>query len=286
MRRAALFLFFFTFAVSVCVLARLQPAVRSEAPDVTGALDGTWELVSVVEGGKPIPIETVKKNMIRDARIVIDGALLAFSTPDGKGRTLAFVTDPKATPKRIDLAGTINVGGKGIYLRDGDSLLVCVGAAESDARPTEFFSQAGQDNVQLTFRRVNALPAGIAVPEQPAPAPQVPRKPTDAEIKDGLVGTWGHQTSDRIVKATFNADGSFSTVMNWKKGLKKVFDAEERNSGKWDVKNGTVVLTVTASTESGMAGQVKSYRVDSITAGEVIYIENQSGERRIEWKLR
>lgn len=101
-----------------------------------------------------------------------------------------------------------------------------------------------------------------------------------------LIGTWGHQTDDLIVKATLNADSTFTVVTTHKSGLKKVFDHEERTSGKWLLKDGTVTFTATASTERGKIGQVNSYRITSISDSEVLYVDNLSGQRRIEWKLR
>jgi uncharacterized protein (TIGR03067 family) len=267
-------------------LALAQPGQpMPPKPQATESLDGTWDLVSLIEEGKPISAEIVKQTMVLNGRIVISGPLLAFDKPDGKVKTLAFVLDPTASPKRIDVAGALNLGSKGIYLRDGDTLLICFPMSDSDSRPTEFASLPGKNTVMMTFTRAKAA---APAPIKPAPVlqPPVAAKTTDDDYRSALIGTWGHQSDEKIVKGTLNPDNSFSIVVTYKKGLKKVFDAEERSSGTWRVKDGIVIMTTTAAHERSHVGQVASYRISSINSGEVIYIDNQTGSRRIEWKLR
>lgn len=264
--------------------AALQPPVA--AAKVGESLDGTWELVSVIEDGKPLSLDIVKATMIKDARVVISGPTAAIVRPDGKLRTLAFVTDSKASPKTLDIAGDMRIGGKGIYMRDGDVLMLCVRGSDSEARPTVLTSLSGSDTFLMTFRRVAAPPP----PPQPAPVvvtrPAAPVIPAEDGVRKMLVGTWGHQTDEQIVKVTFNADGSFAVIKTYKKGFKKVFDHEDRLSGVWRLKSGEVTLSVTASTSREDQGQVYSYRITSINDSEVIYVDQMSGQRRIEWKLR
>ncbi|QDU18769.1 TIGR03067 domain-containing protein [Urbifossiella limnaea] len=268
-------------AVGSLLLAGAVPG-HSRQPAAPDNLDGTWELVSVIEGGKLMSVDTVKQTTIKDGRVTFSGNVMQFTRPNGAARVVAFVTDPKASPRTIDLAGATAVGGKGIYQRDGDNLLICVPGADTDPRPTTFASPTGRGDVLMTFRKA-AAPAVLGPPQ---PAPPAPAKTTDADIRAALVGTWGHQSDDRIVRLTLNSDGSFATLLTWKKGFKKLFDSEERTSGTWQVRDGVVVMTTTAAPERAQVGQVMSYRVVSVAAGEVIYVNNQTGERRIEWKLR
>jgi uncharacterized protein (TIGR03067 family) len=263
--------------------AALQPPVAAAKPGES--LDGTWELVSVIEDGKAVPLDIVKATMIKDARVVISGPTAALVRPDGKLRTLAFVTDPKASPKTVDIAGEMRVGGRGIYMRDGDVLMVCTRGSDTEARPTVLASLSGSDTFMMTFRRVAAPPA-----PQPQPVavarPAAPLVPAEDSVRKTLVGTWGHQTEDQIVKVTFNADGTFAVAKTYKKGFKKVFDHEDRLSGTWRLKDGEVTLSVSASTIREDQGQVYAYRISSINETEVIYVDQMSGQRRIEWKLR
>lgn len=263
------------------------PPNPASAPPRADNLDGTWELVSVIDGGHLVPLETVRETMIRDGRVVIAGRVAAITRPDGTAHTLAFVTDPAASPRTIDLAGTTTLGSRGIYLRDGDTLLLCVSGSDTAARPAQFASLPGSDTFLLTLRRVNA-PAPAAAPPAPAPEPPAPAPalPDEAALRRMLVGTWGHQTRDEVVRVTINADGTFSILTTHQRGMRRVFNREDRTSGTWRLRDGVVTLTTTASPTRRDIGQVQSFRVTSIGDSEVIYVDNQSGQRRIQWRLR
>lgn len=263
-----------------------EPAAKAPVP--TESLDGTWELVSVIEDGTILPLDLVKQTLIQDAKVIIQGQLAAITRPDGKAHTLAFVLDSTATPKTIDLAGNEKVGSKGIYMQDKDVLMICLNGSSGSERPKVMASLPKSDTFLMTFQRVKAAkPAAVAAKPLPviAPAP-APAIPNEDAIRKLLVGTWGHQTDTEVVKITFNSDGSYSSVKTFKKGLKKLFDGEERTSGTWKFKDGEVIQTITASKMRGVIGQVHSYKISSINDREVIYVDNQSGQRRIEWKLR
>lgn len=283
-RRAALASVLALAAVGWAGVAQ-PPAVPSTppAPAPTDALDGTWELVSLVEEGRPVPLELVKQTLIKDARVTIDRGFVGFVRPDGAGRTLPFVVNAAARPKTIDIAGTQSFGGKGVYLRDGDTLLVCLGEHPGDVRPAGLVSIPGEKATQLTFTRV-AAPAASPAPA-PAPAPP-PAVPADEVVRESLFGTWGHQTDKTVFKVTLNPDGTFSSVRTYKRGFRKLFDAEERASGTWRLTDGFLVYTTTAATSRGQVGQVTSARITSVSNGEMIYVDSQTGDRRIEWRLR
>ena len=52
------------------------------------------------------------------------------------------------------------------------------------------------------------------------------------------------------------------------------------------LKDGTLPLTATAATERPKIGQVYSFRITSVNESEVLYVDNATGQRRVEWKLR
>ncbi|MBX9624055.1 MAG: hypothetical protein K2X82_09625 [Gemmataceae bacterium] len=278
--------------LALCALALLAgwagshqpPAPPAAAPVATDALDGTWELVSLVEEGRPVPLDLVRQTLIKDARVTIDRGFIGFVRPDGAGRTLPFVVNAAVSPKTIDIAGIQNFGGKGVYLRDGDTLLVCLGEHPGDARPAGLVSVPGEKATQLTFTRV-AAPAA-SPPPAPAAPPAPPAIPADDALRDSLFGTWGHQTDSTVFKVTLNPDGTFSSVRTYKRGFRKLFDAEERASGTWRLKDGFLIYTTTAATSRGQVGQVTSARITSVSNGEMIYVDSQTGDRRIEWRLR
>lgn len=275
---------FAIFTLLVVTVAGLAALGQSPSgPTTPGPLDGTWELVSMIEDGKPIPITLVKQTVLRDGRITIAGGFVALTRADGSTAFLPFSTDPTTKPKRLDLSGTRSIGGKGIYLRDGDTLLICIAGTDEQARPTEFGSLAGSGSVLMTFQKASDRTAPVARPTTP-PAPDKP--PTGDNLRRALIGTWGHQTDELVEKITLNPDNTFSLWLSYKRGFKKLFEQQDRVSGRWDVVDSVVTMTVTASTLPDRQGQVYSFQVLRINNSEVLYRDNQTGQRRIEWKVQ
>ncbi len=250
-----------------------------------GSLDGTWQVLSVIEDGQPVALTTVSQSLFRNGKFVIKDHSIVFTGPDGNVRTVAFVIDPSTQPKSIDLAGTVKVGAKGIYMRDGDTLLMCLPGSNATARPRQFSSLVGSEAVLMTLRRVKEPLPPLTISTTPPP-PAKATLPTQPSMRQMLIGTWGHQTDKDVRKLTLNPDGSFSVEITYKKGLKKVFSGSDRSSGTWRLEDGELILKVSASTLKETQGQVYSYRITSISPSEVLYIDNQTGQRRIEWKLR
>src|SRR5205085_3383829 len=129
------------------------------------------------------------------------------------------------------------------------------------ARPTALASLPGTNTMLLTFHLTRPA-AGTPAPAVAAPAKPAPPPAADA-TRQLLVGTWGHQTDSVIVKLTLNADGTFSTVRDYKRGLKKLFDAEDRSSGTWRFTDGVLSLTTSGSSDRSNIGQVSSYQITS-----------------------
>jgi uncharacterized protein (TIGR03067 family) len=270
-------------AVGLLAFAHTEQQPPAPAPPRADNLDGTWELVSVIDDGRLIPLDIVRETMIRDARVVISGAVAAITRPDGQVHTLAFVTDAAASPRTIDLAGATTLGTRGIYLRDGDTLVLSMSGSDTATRPAQFVSLPGSDGFLLTLRRVPDAPPPAA-PPQPPPAPAA--LPDEAALRRMLVGTWGHQTRDEVVRVTLNADGTFSILTTHQRVMRRVFNREDRTSGTWRLRDDVVTLTTTASPTRREVGQVQSFRVTSVSESEVIYVDNQTGQRRIQWRLR
>jgi hypothetical protein len=102
-----------------------------------------------------------------------------------------------------------------------------------------------------------------------------------------LIGTWGHQDDRMIDRIALNPDGTFSVEVTWKRGVRSLLDQVERTSGRWDLKDGVLTYTVTASSESNkFVGQVYSRKITSLTNTELIYVDTQTGVRRVEWRIR
>lgn len=262
--------------------ADAQP-VPPPPPAAAESLDGAWQVVSLIEDGHLAPPSAVREHFLKDGRLVVKGNTIHLHRPGSDAaREIAFVTDPSKSPKTIDLAGTEKVGPRGIYLRDGDTLMLALGGPGSMDRPTEFSSAPGSNRVVLTLTKV----PDRAAPDLPAPVP--PPKPApdaDAVLAKQLAGTWGFQDDDKVVYNTLNPDGTFSTSQSWKRGFKRVFHEDVRTSGTWKAENGSLVTRVTASTEKSQMGQIYSTKVYSIDAREIVLLDD-AGRFRREWKVR
>jgi uncharacterized protein (TIGR03067 family) len=272
-------------AVAACALItsgdRPAPA-QPKQPAKPGALDGVWEITALIDDGELVPDTTIKGTMVKDARLHFTGQSITFLRPlTGETKTILYVTDTAASPDAIDLGGTEKVGGKGIYHLAGDSLMICLAGPGILERPTEFGSKKGTHAALLTLKRVT----GTAQTPTPLLAAPIKGRVPDSDVRKQLVGTWGHQNDKEIAYVTYNADGTFGRVVSGKSAFKKAFGEDDRSSGSWKLEDGSIVMTVTATTEKRDQGQVFTYRINSISASELILID-QAGHVHREWRTQ
>ncbi|MCZ2343718.1 MAG: TIGR03067 domain-containing protein [Bacteroidales bacterium] len=265
---------------------RMVAEGQSPSPVATAApLGGTWQIVTLIDDGALIPPQSIGDQFVKDARITISGNTLSLSRPgDAEPRKLPFVVNASTTPNTLDLAGADKTGSRGIFLHNGDTLIVCLGGPTSTERPSEFSSKPGSGNVFMTLQR---LAAPVANPPKPVPLtpPVEPAPSRDTVFREQLIGTWGHQTDDRVSYTTLNSDGTFSSTLTWKRGFRKMFHGDVRNSGTWKVEDGSFVTQVTASTDSKQQNQIFVSRISSIDGRQAVFID-QDGRPRTEWKVR
>ena len=142
-----------TLTVSAVVLM-LLPAVRLRADDAKGQdkdLQGTWEVVKLVQDGKEAPAPE-KGPMTA----TIDGDSLTLKMGD-KSHKCSIQCDTSKTPHTSEVT-SLDGDDKGqvvksIYEVKGDELHVCHGVAGAD-RPTEFSSKEGSGQILITLKRV------------------------------------------------------------------------------------------------------------------------------------
>jgi uncharacterized protein (TIGR03067 family) len=247
----------------------------------TDQLQGTWQITALLDEGVLVPEEIVRTRFVQDLRLTFSGQTISFVVPGSlQTRTILFLNDDKANPKTLDLGGAEKVGSRGIYMLAGDTLMVCIGEAGANQRPTEFTANKNSPQLLMTLKRV-----AKAAPPQPLaqPTPQPPTPPSDDTIRKLLVGTWGHQDEDWVVLFTLNADGTYSSTRTYKDKFGKIFHENVRSSGTWNLEEGVVVCKITASTDKNMMNQIFSYRIQSISNTELLAID-QFGKWRREWK--
>jgi uncharacterized protein (TIGR03067 family) len=109
------------------------------------ALEGTWVVISITEGGK-------EDAGFKNVELAFKGNTIANKSKRGD-RKLTFKIDPKK--KTIDL---VRVGGpgkeqpaKGIYRLKGDVLTVCHSRPGED-RPKDFTAEKGSGNALIVLK--------------------------------------------------------------------------------------------------------------------------------------
>lgn len=268
-----------------------------------GPLEGSWEIISIVDNGEVLPARVVFEKFTEDGRITINGNTVRCKHPVRKDiQQMACVVDPSKTPPAIDLAGAENVNSKGIYSLQGDMLTFCFGSPDVLTRPDRFSAPVGSRKLLIVMHRVPTTePPAPPVLVQPAvvvapiparqPPPPVPVAPSAVPVaapvitKDKVIGTWGHQDEHKISYNTFNPDGTFTGLVTYKNGFQKIFHVEERRSGTWNLAEGVVTLRYTGSTDKKDIGQVFSMRVQRMSDTDMVYRDAQ-GMEHIEWRVR
>lgn len=266
------------YSISFCLFAQVSYAQSSGTN-----LQGSWKITSILEDGLIISENEISSKYVAGGTITIKEQLIEFSKPGtNETKTLLFTLNEKASPKEIDLGGSDKLNGKGIFIHNDDTLLLCFGNADARNRPGEFSAKAGSGQLMMTLKRISSIGNAPIRPPVP-PAPVNPPKDDDARKK--LIGTWGHQSEDWIHLITLNDDGTFSSLRKYKKRIGKLLNPDVQSSGTWKLDNGVILAKVTASTDRDMNNQYYSYKIRSVSATELICVD-QFGHLWREWKTR
>jgi uncharacterized protein (TIGR03067 family) len=243
------------------------------------SLDGTWEITAVIDDGRVVEPTNVLLNYAADGRVVIRGQTVELVVPmTFQRKRLPFVVDTSKSPMAVDLAGAEKTGGRGIFMADKNTLVLCL-ASRDRARPTSYASLPGSGNLLVTLQRAASSGGNNPLPGPPGPVPSY----EDEQLRRMLVGTWGHQDADSVHYITFNGDGSMSATMTWKDQFKQLFHQDVRSSGGWKVLDGVIIVNINTSTDKERRGQVGSFRVRSINSTELVAVDH-AGQVRQEWK--
>lgn len=146
----------FAAFASVGLLLVAGAAQADEAKEELEKLQGTWEIVAVVNNGHAVPAAKVK-----GGQVVFQGDEMTLKEGSGdKGpRRFRVKLDPSQKPKALDTTA-LNREYKGsvspaIYQLDGDTLKLCSpNDPEAKERPKALKSEEGSDVVLLTLKRL------------------------------------------------------------------------------------------------------------------------------------
>ena len=240
------------------------------------SLDGMWEITSVTDNGRVIDPQEVLATYAADGRVVIRGQQVEMIVPTIFARKqLPFVVDTTKSPMTFDLAGAEKTGGRGIFMASKDSLMLCL-SAHDRGRPTSFSSLPGSGNLLVILRRVQD--GNLALPNPPRQTSY-----QDQQLRQMLVGTWGHQDAESVHYLTLANDGTMTSITTWKDQFKQLFHQDVHSSGSWQVQDGVVTISINSSSDGERRGQSGSFRVRSITGTEMVAVDYDGGVRQ-EWK--
>ena len=240
------------------------------------SLDGVWEISSVIDNGRMVTPTEIRTNYAADGRVTINGQVAQFILPmTYQRKQLPFAVDVTKSPARLDLAGAEKTGGRGIIMPSKDSLILCLSGRDKP-RPTTF--APGPDILFISLQRAAADAPATPTPGQPATY-------SDDQLRQMLLGTWGHQDEETIHYLTLNQDGSMSTNMQWKDQFKKMFHQDVRSTGSWKLQNGVVLVKFDDSSDKERKGQLFSFRIRSISSTELVAVDGL-GTVRQEWKAQ
>lgn len=240
------------------------------------SLDGVWEISSVVDNGRVVSPTEIRTSYAADGRVTITGQVAEFILPmTYQRKKLPFAVDITRSPARLDLAGAEKTGGRGIIMPSKDSMILCLSGRDKP-RPTAF--APGPDILFVSLQRATGDATGAPVQGQPATY-------SDDQLRQMLLGTWGHQDDETIHYITLNQDGSMRIRMQWKDQFKKMFHQDVDSSGSWKVQDGVVMTKIDNSTDKERKGQLFSFRIRSITSSELVAVDGL-GTVRQEWKAQ
>lgn len=243
---------------------------------------GRWQVVELVEDGKVIPPEAIRDWLPSGGRVeIVENAILFSSPEDGKRHVKVFAIDPTQYPRGFEISTQRKKDGWGIYRFDDKRLVICLSHPEEAERPTEFSAKEGSKRMLMVLERRPGDPKSTAPQKDPLPEPPNDAKGatgkilTDAETTAMLKGTWRYNDSAGTLFLVLNSDGTFSTVREVQelRLFHKTFVQTPISSGKWVVRNGSLIFEATASIHPDRVGHKLAFTIRSVSEKDLIFVD-------------
>lgn len=146
-----------TLLLTLAVGLLLAPTLSAGDPTTDlKKLQGTWEIVSLVDDGEEVAASAIKEDVVENGRIEFKDKTLTFTRALlREKRQLHFTLGTAGEVSTIEFTTPEKEVKKGIYRFREDTLQLCVSFSPEKDRPDGFASAKGSTALLLTLKRVN-----------------------------------------------------------------------------------------------------------------------------------
>jgi RNA polymerase sigma factor (sigma-70 family) len=188
-----------------------KPGAGDKGMEDKEAIQGTWQITGLEEGGKDAP-DTEETKKIKSGKWVITTDKIMVTAFDRGDHTASYNLDPTKKPRQINITpldGPETEKGKlvpAVYSLDGDVLKICIPHPTQPDRPTEVGTKEGGATLLLTLKRQPADKAkddmdAIQGVWQVTDFEVKGKGPDEGELKKIKAATWTF-TADKVVVQT------------------------------------------------------------------------------------
>ena len=233
---------------------------------------GNWDIMSIVDDGEKLGSELIRRRFAENGQVRFGTRAFAVINPKTEERRVnAYKLDPTKSPSEIDVTTQFDTVLKGIYVFDGDKLMLAVAKDEDHARPTKFEAPGGSGVMLVNLKLApeeSVRPLEVkstTAPVKPASTPEEDARKRDTGIRRGIVGSWSMSDSKGTLTTVFQPDGGFVTTRTWARHQKRLFGPpSDTSSGSWSYTNGQLTAWVGRTTDPRIVGHSFSGRLQTI----------------------